>query len=54
MDVYVENEDIFDLIDPDTGRSLQDDCIIKPDIDYGLARVLESSYTLNISHYSGF
>ena len=54
MDVYVENEDIFDLIDPDTGRSLQDRCIIKPDIDYGLARVLESSYTHNIGHYSGF
>ena len=37
-------EDIFDWIDPDKGRSLQEFSIIKPDIDESLARVLDNAF----------
>lgn len=48
-----EEEDIFDWIDPDTGRSLQEFSIIKPDIDEGLARVLDNAFR-HIRYYEYF
>jgi len=46
-------EDIFDWIDPDKGRSLQEFSIIKPDIDESLARVLDNAFR-HIKHYENF
>ena len=48
-----KEEDIFDWIDPDKGRSLQEFSIIKPDIDESLARVLDNSFQ-HIRHYDYF
>jgi hypothetical protein len=46
-------EDIFDWIDPDEGRSLQEFSIIKPDIDESLARVLDNAFR-HIKFYEYF
>jgi len=46
-------EDIFDWIDPDKGRSIQEFGIIKPDIDESLARVLDDAFR-HIKNYDYF
>jgi hypothetical protein len=46
-------EDIFDWIDPDMGRSIQKHSIIKPDIDESLANILDNSFR-HIAHYESF